>query len=103
MILAIPDHPRQQPPPPPTHVSHTGSAVYNLEDIVGWRERGGKAEFLVKWVNYTSDENTWEPHTNLTGYGSGTQDIFEKYVREADPRLRELLPMRYGGTGRYLG
>ena len=100
MILAIPDHPRQQPPPPPAHVFRTGSAVYYLEDIVGWCERGGKAEFLVKWVDCTSSENTWEPPTNLAGYGSGTQGIFEKYVQDADPRLRELLPRRYGGTGR---
>ena len=34
-------------PPSPTPVARD-SAVYNMEAIVGWRERDGAAEFLVK-------------------------------------------------------
>ena len=28
---------------------------------------GQKPEYLVKWNDYSSDENTWEPESNLRG------------------------------------
>ncbi|KAL1116137.1 hypothetical protein AAG570_005632 [Ranatra chinensis] len=41
---------------------------YQVERIVDVHiQKGGKREFLVKWVGYSSDENTWEPEKNLQG------------------------------------
>ena len=94
------DHSRPQAPPPPIHVSRTGQAEYDIESIVGWRERAGVAEFEVKWAGYTDADNTWEPYTNLTRFGSGCKEIFKAFVEEVnDQDLRQLLPKSYGGTG----
>ena len=73
--LAMSDHPHRQPPSPPIHLARTGSAVYDTECIVDWRERDGKVEFLVKWVSCLGSDNTRELLTNLTGYGSGTEKL----------------------------
>ena len=88
--LAMPDHPHRQPPSPPIHLARTGSAVYDTECIVDWRERDGKVEFLVKWVSCLGSDNTWEPLTNLTGYGSGTERLLTEFVRNGGHRLQEL-------------
>ena len=61
-----------------------------MEAIVDWRERDGAAEFLVKWAGYTDSGNTWEPLTNLTGHGSGTERLLTEFVREGGHRLQEL-------------
>ncbi|XP_077983009.1 chromodomain Y-like protein 2 [Glandiceps talaboti] len=40
--------------------------VYEVETIRARRKnRKGKIEYLVKWRNYGSDDDTWEPVTNL--------------------------------------
>lgn len=40
--------------------------MYAIEDIVGQRiGENGSLEYLVKWENYDSSENTWEPVENL--------------------------------------
>ncbi|TFK76886.1 hypothetical protein BDN72DRAFT_15764 [Pluteus cervinus] len=31
------------------------------------RVKGGKWEYFVKWADYASDENTWEPEENVAG------------------------------------
>lgn len=39
--------------------------LYLVEKIVGKRVRNGHVEYLIKWQNYSSSENTWEPIENL--------------------------------------
>lgn len=36
-----------------------------VEKIVGKRERKGITEYFIKWKDYPSDDNTWEPISNL--------------------------------------
>ena len=94
------DYSRPQTPPPPIHVSHTGQAEYDIERIVSWHERAGAALFEVKWAGYPNADNTWEPYTNLTRFGSGCKEIFKAFVEEVnDQDLRQLHPKSYGGTG----
>ena len=94
------DRGRPQAPPPPTHVARTGQAEYDIERIVSWRERAGAAEFEVKWAGCAEADNTWEPYTNLTRFGSGSKAIFKDFVDGVDDqRLRRLLPRAHGGTG----
>ncbi|XP_054159060.1 chromobox protein homolog 1-like [Oppia nitens] len=48
---------------------------YDVEDIVAKRINGGVIEYLVKWYNYPSEQNTWEPIDNL----EGSQEIINEY------------------------
>ena len=38
---------------------------YEVEAVCDKRLRKGKAEYLVKWKGWDSDDNTWEPIGNL--------------------------------------
>ena len=39
--------------------------TYQVEIVVDSRGAGKKKEFFVKWVGYSSKENTWEPQAHL--------------------------------------
>ena len=43
------------------------SEEYEVEAILNKREgkRGEGPQYLIKWKNYDSDENTWEPNAHL--------------------------------------
>jgi len=49
--------------------------LYEVESIVGRKKRLGKLFYLIKWVGYPSDQNTWEPIENL----SNVLDMIEEY------------------------
>lgn len=38
---------------------------FEVEEIVNHRFRKGKIQYLIRWKNYTSDDDTWEPKENL--------------------------------------
>ena len=40
---------------------------YEVEKIVSFRYVKKKKQYLVKWVNYSDEWNTWEPLENLDG------------------------------------
>src|SRR5687768_10418329 len=40
--------------------------IYEVEAIVGKRVKKGIVKYQVKWEGYSSKDNTWEPHENLT-------------------------------------
>ena len=48
-----------------------GEEVFEIDRIVGRRERGQKTFYLVKWKGYTSRQNTWEPKDSLIEAGQG--------------------------------
>jgi len=38
---------------------------FEVERICGHRIRNGKHEFLVRWLNYGDEHDTWEPYSGL--------------------------------------
>ena len=44
---------------------------YRIENIIKQRKRNGKNEFLVKWLGYTEEYNTWEPEENIKNLTNG--------------------------------
>jgi hypothetical protein len=60
-----------QPPPPP-ELMEDGGLEFEAEALLDYRERQvGRSrqkvpEYLVKWLGYSHEHNTWEPVSNLT-------------------------------------
>jgi len=52
---------------------------YEIEDILGKRMISGKAHYLIKWKDYDTSENTWEPRENLKNCVR-TLQCFEKGI-----------------------
>jgi hypothetical protein len=42
-----------------------GDHLWTVEKIVGKKSIKGKIHYHVKWLNYPSSDNTWEPRENL--------------------------------------
>src|SRR6266487_6115163 len=58
----IPPHfPNQQPPQPPPPEIVDGSEEYEVKEILDSRFHRKQLQYLVKWRDYPSEENTWEP------------------------------------------
>lgn len=38
---------------------------YIVESVLEHRNNNGKHQFLIKWLNYPEEQNTWEPYENL--------------------------------------
>ena len=51
--------------------------VYDVEKIVAHKRKGKKLEYLVKWVNYSDSENTWEPESHLDTAEEKLRDYFD--------------------------
>jgi hypothetical protein len=57
---------RVLPPPPLEFIN--GLPEYNIEEILDCEDKGSQYEkmFLVKWLGYGPEHNTWEPESGLT-------------------------------------
>ena len=51
--------------------------VYSVEKIVKKRIVEGKVQYLLKWMNYSESENTWEPVENLD-----CPDLIEQFEQQ---------------------
>ena len=51
----------------PLDVARRDHMEYFVEDIFDYRGKHQRThiEFLVKWLNYPSDKNTWKPYSSL--------------------------------------
>ncbi len=45
--------------------TETSKVKYEVEKIVGEKVKNGRRFFLLKWKNYSSNVNTWEPEEHL--------------------------------------
>ena len=54
---------RAQPPPPTIEVE--GETLWQFEKILDHRKKGRKQEYLVKWLNYGHEYNSWEPQSSF--------------------------------------
>ena len=67
-------------PPPPELLED--SLEYQVEAIVDSRVRRRKTQYLVKWVGYPTEENTWEPEAHLAHAQQLLRDFKAKKGKE---------------------
>jgi hypothetical protein len=70
---------RHRPPPPPVDVD--GLEEYEVEKLLAHRHSGRQREFLVKWVGYGPEENTWEPLKHL----KNCPEVLAEYYAQLPP------------------
>jgi len=57
-----------------------------MEKILNKRVVWGKEKFLVRWKEYTAEENIWENRENL----GNTKELVEEFEREYREEAEEL-------------
>ena len=87
--------PTRMPPPseyydtgsaaPPRAVYIKGQLQWPVEKILAERNVDKRMEYLLKWVGYGDDENTWEPERHLRG-----RDVLVKWTQLSKKRREEL-------------
>lgn len=60
--------------------------IFYVERILDHRGTGSNRQYLVKWLNYPSSENTWEPLDHLDTTESYIQNYWK--AREAQKKLK---------------
>jgi Chromo (CHRromatin Organisation MOdifier) domain len=74
-------HERYQPLPSPIRFEE-GAPVFEVESILAMRQvkRGRKTckEYLVKWLGFSQEHNTYEPETNLEGCQEAIADFMAR-------------------------
>jgi hypothetical protein len=81
-LLKCQDDGKVQPPPLPIEIDD--SLEYEVERVLGHRKikrgKGTRKEFLVKWLGYEHEHNTWEPEKHLTD----CEDLLADYWANVD-------------------
>jgi len=74
---------------------------YEVEKILDHQELDGEIQYLVKWKDWTSDNNTWEPKENLVGseliiakYEKGVESVGRKDKKDQDYDLSKNSKMK---------
>ena len=73
-------------PLPPIKVA--GKKEYEVEEILDRQERRGKTKYLVKWKEYTAEENTWEGLENLKNVMEKIEEFEKGRFEEEIWRIR---------------
>jgi len=73
-------------PPPPVEVA--GEKKYEVEKILNRQEGREKMKYLVKWKEYTAEENTWEGLENLKNARKKIEEFEKGRFEEEIRRIR---------------
>src|ERR1700726_2100506 len=87
-----PFFPSQNPPPPPPATIEDDHLEYEVEAILDVKKVGRGVKYLVKWLGYPVEENTWEPQWNLTNITLVLKDFFCQHPDKAELAGRDAQP-----------
>ena len=73
-------------PLPPVKIA--GEKEYKVEEILDRQERRGKMKYLVKWKEYTAEENTWKGLENLKNVMEKIEEFEKERFEEEIQRIR---------------
>lgn len=76
--------------PPPDHVD--GKPEWEVDAVVDVRKASGRREFLVKWVGYDDDDNTWEPEEFL----NHAQAAIAEYAKQNRSKMDKMVVRQRG-------
>ncbi|XP_055354008.1 uncharacterized protein LOC129599724 [Paramacrobiotus metropolitanus] len=70
-------------------LNENGNQYYEIESILGAVMNQGKKYYLVKWVGWTPENNSWEEETAFAGSNHLQEEFFQKYgkVTWRNPRV----------------
>ena len=71
---------------PPKPVIIKGEKEFEVEKILNKRTIREKKKFLVRWKDYTVEEDTWESRKNL----ENAKELVEEFKREYREEVEEL-------------
>ena len=55
---------------------------YEIEKIINHRDTSNGREYLIKWKNYSDEDNSWEPESNLDDF-----EIVHRYQKQIESSL----------------
>lgn len=73
-------------PPPPAPVEVEGEEEYEVKEILDSRKRYGKLQYLVSWVGYNREEDSWQPATNVSNAPEAIRVFHERYPNKPGPQ-----------------
>lgn len=74
-----PSHQTKDQRPPPSIVNHLPE--WEVEDIIAHRLVRNKTHYLVKWLGYPDESNSWEPASNLLN-SSEAISVYHRRVKD---------------------
>ena len=74
--------------------SQDQNGEFEVEEIRGKRMYHGKVQYLVKWVGYGEDENTWEPLENLTHSDEAVEEFESMQQQNVEQNESTARPLR---------
>ena len=63
---------------------------FEVEKIIAKKKLKGKTYYLIKWENYSVNESTWEPTSNLKTIKYMIKDFENEYPKSIDKDLLEI-------------
>ena len=75
---------RIEPPPPPVVVA--GQDEYEVSEILDSKKTRSGIRYLVSWIGYGPEDNTWEPIDNLSNAMQSVKDFHSRFPSKPRPR-----------------
>lgn len=69
--------------------------VYEVEEVVDHKKRGKTHLYLVKWENWSSESNTWEPICNMDGCHELLFNFLEKLTSKNEFVQKNYLDLKH--------
>jgi hypothetical protein len=55
-----------------------------VEKVLDVRKTRGRLQWLIKWLGYGNEHNTWEPKRNLTHCEKALREFYEKNLEKPE-------------------